>query len=193
MAKIKEIFKSGVEKPYTINFYSRMERFMVIPPAEVAQKKIEYTSYFDLFADCIAEIDRIHGEFINEEKFIRKVIYIVANTNYDENVKSRINDYQGFTWTWFVLNEYKFNTTIKYNIVEMSRFASHYSMSKIDILPQLLFRYNKGTMIDYSDEMLDRVKAVENNLEISILKIQEFFSSESVIKNLELVEPIKLL
>lgn len=195
MGKIKEVSKLGLSKPYVINFSGRLEKFMLVLPKEVEDKKIPYTKCFDLYADCITEIDRIHGEFINEEKFIRKVIYVVATTNYDVNMNNRNEGYQGFNWTWFVLNEYIFNTSLKYNIVEMSRFARQYSRAKIDILPQLLFTYNsnKGTMIDYSDEMLDKIKTLEANLEVSILKIQDFFSTDSVIKNLELVEPIKLL
>ncbi len=199
MPKVKEISKPGLKEPYVVSFSTKSEKFSISCPEAVTQKRLPTGCLFTTFDECKEEINRIHNEYLNEDLFIRKVIYIIAQTNYDEEGKNMgysnpTRGKQGFIWSWFVLNEYQFGDKKRYLVIEHSKHAN-ISKTRMDILPQLMFMYNGGkyVLLDYSDELREQLINIEDQLEESIIKLQSFFNTDSVLLNLLQMKNTKLL
>lgn len=201
MPKIKEIFKTGVKEAYTISFSTRLDKFTISYP--VTAKKVigGYLGKgcFDTYQECIDKIDSIHEEVLQEEVLIRKVIYVTMQTNYDA-MKDKYSSNsqtgsQGFKWCWFVLNEYQVGAKLMYKVIDHSQYANNTDKTRMNILPQLMFAYQTGeiTLLDYSEGLLDKIKAVEISLEASIQKVKSFFKAEKLETNLLSLSGIKLL
>ena len=186
MPKIKEVLKLGIKEPYIISFSTRIDKFLIKFPKEVAEKYGKRNkTHFDTIKECNDEIDSVHNIVIQEEILLRKVIYITMQTSNDEKVSS-LNHYnyfsgnQGLRWSWFVLDEYQVGSKLMYKVIEKSTFAS-ININKIDILPQLMMSYRDGKIIilDFDEILLDKIKEIESQLQIGIIKIKSFFNVEN--------------
>ena len=184
MPLIKKI-KNKIIGEINVNFSNRLNRFEVVCAIPIGFK---YNTLLFNWNDVEKYIKVVENATLYKSKFIKKVIYMDFKTSPLEKDKqdkqekfildetARVLDTNvGFSLDWWVLDE--FSSSGRHNIfkiVESHKGQRGSDIGKIDILPQLF--YNKGQVLDYSDELYDFLVNSSEKLRVILKQMVDFIN-----------------